>query len=76
MKFIEILTSAVPPSLFFILSISSTFVNNRLEKNQIYSLISSKIQETGRVKKICFDKTGTLTENDIRIFGYCLMENG
>ena len=75
-RFIEIITCAVPPSLFFAFAVVSRMISSRLKDHGVFCLIDEKIKESGRIKNVCFDKTGTLTENDIKVSGYIVSNHG
>ena len=75
-RFIEIITCAVPPSLFFAFAVVSRMISNRLKDYGVFCLLDQKIKESGRIKNVCFDKTGTLTENEIKVSGYIVSNNG
>lgn len=69
-KSLEILTTALPPALFFSFTMGQELANKRLKAKGICSLLTAKINEGGRVKYIGFDKTGTLTETSVRVDSY------
>lgn len=62
--------------MYFSFFVMELIISSRLNEINIYCMANEKLRECGRIKGICFDKTGTLTENDIKIFGYSLMEKG
>lgn len=74
-KFIEIMISGVPPSLFFTMVMGALVISKRLEEKNITCLVESSYFKVGRVKMVCLDKTGTLTTNSIKISGYSIVEN-
>ena len=74
-KYLEIFKISLPPSLFFILIISTRISKNRLSKKSIRTTFQEKIKKIGRVKCLCFDKTGTLTELSFKVFGFLTVEN-
>jgi cation-transporting ATPase 13A2 len=76
LRFLEIITCAAPPSLFFAFAVVSRMISNRLKEDSIFCLLPDKIKECGRIKTICFDKTGTLTENEIKINGFVMAREG
>lgn len=74
-KYLEIFKISLPPSLFFIIIISTRISKNRLSKKKIRTTFQEKIKKIGRVKCLCFDKTGTLTELSFKVFGFITVEN-
>lgn len=62
--------------MFFSMVVGAVIIAKRLEDEKIFCIVESYINKAGRIKMLCFDKTGTLTGNSIKIFGYCICENG
>ena len=71
---LDLITTAIPPSLPLSLLIGIEFSCRRLKKKKIYSLFQEKINEAGRIKLFCFDKTGTLTENSLLLNSVIIYE--
>ena len=69
-KFLDLVTTAVPPSLPACLSIGITYSLNRLKKKGIFCIKRDGVNKAGSVNIIVFDKTGTLTEDHLDINGY------
>lgn len=74
-RFVVVITSALPPSLFFAFILSTFTIKRRLKTKHINCLNAEKLKEVGRVGIIAFDKTGTLTEDSIQVCGFMLKEN-
>ena len=69
-KFLDLITTAVPPSLPACLSIGITYSLHRLKKKGIFCIKREGVNKAGSVNIIVFDKTGTLTEDHLDISGY------
>ena len=69
-KFLDLFTTAVPPSLPACLSIGITYSLNRLKKKEIFCIQRDNVNRAGSVNILVFDKTGTLTEDHLDISGY------
>ena len=69
-RFLDLFTTAVPPSLPACLSIGITYSLSRLSKKGIFCIQRDRINKAGVVNVLVFDKTGTLTEDhlDIKVF--------
>ena len=70
MKFLDLITTTVPPSLPACISVGITYALSRLKKQKIICIARERINIAGKVNIICFDKTGTLTEDHLDISGY------
>ena len=69
-KFLDLITTAVPPALPACLSIGITYSLHRLKKKGIFCIKREGVNKAGSVNIIVFDKTGTLTEDHLDISGY------
>ena len=69
-KSLDLITTAVPPSLPACLGIGISYSINRLKKQQIMCIARDRVNAAGKVNILCFDKTGTLTEDHLDIYGY------
>ena len=69
-KFLDLFTTAVPPSLPACLSVGVTYSLNRLKKKNIFCIQRDNVNKAGSVNILVFDKTGTLTEDHLDISGY------
>ena len=69
-RFLDLFTTAVPPSLPACLSIGITYSLSRLKKKGIFCIKRDGVNKAGNVNIIVFDKTGTLTEDHLGISGY------
>ena len=69
-KSLDLITTAVPPSLPACLGIGISYSINRLKKQSIMCIARDRVNNAGIVNILCFDKTGTLTEDHLDIYGY------
>ena len=69
-KSLDLITTAVPPSLPACLGIGISYSISRLKKQQIMCIARDRVNVAGKVNILCFDKTGTLTEDHLDIYGY------
>ena len=69
-KSLDLITTAVPPSLPACLGIGISYSISRLKKQQIMCIARDRVNSAGKVNILCFDKTGTLTEDHLDIYGY------
>ena len=69
-KFLDLFTTAVPPSLPACLSVGITYSLSRLKKKKIFCIQRDNVNKAGSVNILVFDKTGTLTEDHLDISGY------
>ena len=69
-KSLDLVTTAVPPSLPACLGIGISYSINRLKKQSIMCIARDRVNSAGKVNILCFDKTGTLTEDHLDIYGY------
>ena len=70
LRFFELFTSAVPPSLPTCLSLGMSYSLYRLKKHDIFCINRERVNLLGTINTIVFDKTGTLTENFLDINGF------
>ena len=69
-KFLDLFTTAVPPSLPACLSVGITYSLSRLKTKNIFCIQRDNVNKAGSVNILVFDKTGTLTEDHLDISGY------
>ena len=69
-KFLDLFTTAVPPSLPACISVGITYSLSRLKKLGIYCIQRDNVNKAGNVNILIFDKTGTLTEDHLDVNGY------
>ena len=69
-RFLDLFTTAVPPSLPACLSIGITYSLSRLSDKGIFCIQRDRINKAGTVNILVFDKTGTLTEDHLDIKGF------
>ena len=69
-KFLDLFTTAVPPSLPACISVGITYSLSRLKKKGIFCIQRDHVNRAGTVNILIFDKTGTLTEDHLDISGY------
>ena len=70
LRFFELFTSAVPPSLPTCLSLGMSYSLYRLKAYNIFCINRERVNLLGTINTIVFDKTGTLTENFLDINGF------
>ena len=69
-RFLDLFTTAVPPSLPACISIGITYSLSRLSDKGIFCIQRDRINKAGTVNILVFDKTGTLTEDHLDIKGF------
>ena len=69
-KFLDLFTTAVPPSLPACISVGITYSLSRLKKKGVFCIQRDNVNKAGNVNILIFDKTGTLTEDHLDISGY------
>ena len=69
-RFLDLFTTAVPPSLPACLSIGITYSLSRLNDKGIFCIQRDRVNKAGSVNILVFDKTGTLTEDHLDIYGF------
>ena len=69
-RFLDLFTTAVPPSLPACLSIGITYSLSRLNDKGVFCIQRDRINKAGSVNILVFDKTGTLTEDHLDINGF------
>ena len=69
-RFLDLFTTAVPPSLPACLSIGITYSLSRLSDKGIFCIQRDRVNKAGSVNILVFDKTGTLTEDHLDIKGF------
>ena len=69
-RFLDLFTTAVPPSLPACLSIGITYSLSSLSDKGIFCIQRDRINKAGSVNILVFDKTGTLTEDHLDIKGF------
>ncbi len=67
---LDLITTAVPPTLPCCLGIAIGIAQGRFKKNQIICINRNKITPAGKVSICVFDKTGTLTEDHLNVAGF------
>ncbi len=65
---LDLITVILPPALPATLSVGVSAAVQRLKKERILCISTSKINVASKIDRICFDKTGTLTEEGLRLF--------
>ncbi len=58
-RFLDMITTAVPPALPACLAIATVLSINRLRRRSIYVTSPERVAMAGQLDVICFDKTGT-----------------
>ena len=71
---LDLITTAVPPSLPCCLGIGIGIAQRRFKKKGIMCINREKITSAGRIDVCVFDKTGTLTEDHLNIAGFLPVE--
>ena len=69
-KCLDLITTAVPPSLPACLGIGISYAVNRLKSQNIICINRDRVNLLGKINTIVFDKTGTLTEDHLDIHGF------
>ena len=69
-KFLDLITTAVPPSLPCCLGVGIGIAQRRIKKKGIMCINRNKITSAGKINVCVFDKTGTLTEDHLNISGF------
>ena len=73
-QFLDLITTAVPPSLPCCLGVGIGIAQSRFKKNGIMCINRDKITSAGKINVCVFDKTGTLTEDHLNIAGFLPVE--
>ena len=73
-QFLDLITTAVPPSLPCCLGVGIGIAQRRFRKRGILCINRNKITSCGRIDVCVFDKTGTLTEDHLNISGFLPVE--
>ena len=71
---LDLITTAVPPSLPCCLGVGIGIAQRRYQKKGIMCINRDKITSCGRITICVFDKTGTLTEDHLNIAGFLPVE--
>jgi cation-transporting ATPase 13A3/4/5 len=69
LRYLDLVTVAVPPALPACLTVATAIAVSRLAKHGIFVSNPSAINAAGHLDIICFDKTGTLTEPGLDLMG-------
>ena len=69
-KFLDLITTTVPPSLPSCLMVGVQYALSRLKDKKIICINRERVNIVGKINIVCFDKTGTLTEDHLDIYGY------
>ena len=67
---LDLITTAVPPTLPCCLGIGIGIAQRRFKKKHIMCINRNKITPAGKISICVFDKTGTLTEDHLNIAGF------
>ena len=73
-KFLDLITTAVPPSLPCCLGVGIGIAQRRIKGKGIMCINRNKITSAGKINVCVFDKTGTLTEDHLNISGFLPVE--
>ncbi len=74
LRYLDSVTSAVPPLLTASLTVATAVAIDRLKLKDIYVSDTSRVNYAGMVNAVSFDKTGTLTETSLHFVGASLVE--
>ena len=74
LKGLDLITTAVPPTLPCCLGIGIGIAQRRIKKKGIMCINRNKITSAGKINICVFDKTGTLTEDHLNIAGFLPVE--
>ncbi|KAL4457986.1 hypothetical protein ABPG75_012851 [Micractinium tetrahymenae] len=69
LKYLDMITIAVPPALPACLTVATAIAISRLQQHDIYVSNPSAVALAGHLNVLCFDKTGTLTEPGLDLQG-------
>ncbi len=69
LRYLDLVTVAVPPALPACLTVATAIAVSRLAEHGIFVSNPSAITAAGHLDIICFDKTGTLTEPGLDLMG-------
>lgn len=69
LRYLDLITVAVPPALPACLTVATAIAVSRLAEHGIFVSNPSAIAAAGHLDVICFDKTGTLTEPGLDLKG-------
>ncbi|KAH7618816.1 putative Polyamine-transporting ATPase 13A3 [Nannochloris sp. 'desiccata'] len=69
LRYLDLVTVAVPPALPACLTVATAIAVSRLAEHGIFVSNPSAINAAGHLDTICFDKTGTLTEPGLDLMG-------
>ncbi len=69
LRYLDLVTVAVPPALPACLTVATAIAVSRLAEHGIFVSNPSAINAAGHLDIICFDKTGTLTEPGLDLMG-------
>ena len=73
LKYLDMITIAVPPALPACLTVATAIAVARLRSHDIFVSNPAAVALAGHLDVLCFDKTGTLTEPglDLQVGGRC-----
>lgn len=69
LRYLDLVTVAVPPALPACLTVATAIAVSRLAEHSIFVSNPAAINAAGHLNIICFDKTGTLTEPGLDLLG-------
>lgn len=69
LRYLDLITVAVPPALPACLTVATAIAVSRLAEHGIFVSNPAAINAAGHLDIICFDKTGTLTEPGLDLLG-------
>ncbi|PSC67462.1 hypothetical protein C2E20_8853 [Micractinium conductrix] len=69
LKYLDMITIAVPPALPACLTVATAIAVSRLQQHDIFVSNPSAVTLAGHLNVLCFDKTGTLTEPGLDLQG-------
>ena len=70
LRFLDLVTTAVPPALPAVLTSGIIYSIARLRENKIYCITPARLNISGTIKTVVFDKTGTLTDDGLKVMGH------
>lgn len=68
-KYLDMITIAVPPALPACLTVATAIAVSRLQTHGIFVSSPAAVAMAGHLDMVCFDKTGTLTEPGLELLG-------
>ncbi len=75
MRYLDAVTTAVPPLLTASLTVATAVSIDRLKLLDVFVTDTTRVNYAGMVNAVCFDKTGTLTQNRLHFVGASIVDS-